>query len=323
MKKEFLKNYFLQAESRMKDFHHDNGDGYDDDGYDDDGYDDDGYDDDGYDDDGYDDDGFDDDGFEDEGYDDDGYDDDGFDDDGYEHARGRKRRKKKGKKNRNKRVAAGVGTAAAVVATGGAAAGIVAARKRKKNKQRQQKTAPMNQLPISKSYQLSIVNSLGTPQTVSIFNSRKNRTAANFGNPVGVTITYLRPNFDYVSLLADTEQMDLKIGLIRIDSTNTAQLNTPVQWQRITSDGRICGDAVDNFQNLYQNLTTSVQAPADFKLTGNTELLYPLLNGVTVSMFLFPSHLVNAGRLLSGKNAVMGFTDPYLGGVQKVKLVGQ
>jgi len=306
MKREFLKNYFLQAEARMKQFHHDNGE-MNDEGFDDEGYDDEGYDDEGYDD---------------EGFDDEGFDDEGFDDEGYNNDMGRRHKKHKHHKMGKKGVAAVATTS--VVAGGGGAAAVAARMKKNRHPHHHAKhqRAMHNNLPISKSYQLQITNATGGQATINLFNSSANRTALNFGNPAGVTITYLRPNFEYVQLLTQTEKMDLKIGLIRVDCSNTAQLNTPIQWQRITSDGAIVGDTIDNFQNIYQNLTTSVQAPADFKLTGDTAILYPMLNGVSVNMYLFPSHLVNLGNLLKGGNALVGFTDPYLGGIQKIKLMG-
>jgi hypothetical protein len=57
----------------------------------------------------------------------------------------------------------------------------------------------------SSPYEVLVQNTTGGALTAVIFGSDNNRTAANFGNPVGITITSATPNINYLQQLASSE----------------------------------------------------------------------------------------------------------------------
>lgn len=162
----------------------------------------------------------------------------------------------------------------------------------------------------SRPYIVIVQNASGASQTVNLLNSASNRTAANFGNVAGITITYGYPNQTYGGFLSTTENMPFNLGKLRCEAQALA--NIPTSF--VFTETQYMGDAqttslVPNIA-LNQFYQLAVEVPCDVLVNSTKLLQFVQLDATILTFKLYPAEVASLGRGLEKKKAVKVLDDP-------------
>jgi hypothetical protein len=120
--------------------------------------------------------------------------------------------------------------------------------------------------PTSMPYVFTVTSSDAATQTVVLFGSEVNRTAAYFGNPATIAISYDLLGYfggssnGYAALLARTESQPLVFGRYRMSTSSSAQLAVPLNITDSDPTGKSVTYPVVNYTKLNQYTTTSISS---------------------------------------------------------------
>jgi hypothetical protein len=182
--------------------------------------------------------------------------------------------------------------------------------------------------PTSMPYVFTVTSSDAATQTVVLFGSEVNRTAAYFGNPATIAISYDLLGYfggssnGYAALLARTESQPLVFGRYRMSTSSSAQLAVPLNITDSDPTGKSVTYPVVNYTKLNQYITTAIESECDITIYGGTQLSYSHLAGVSVTWFFWAADVASLTRALEGKGAFKELKRPdtYLN--QTVKFQG-
>jgi hypothetical protein len=171
--------------------------------------------------------------------------------------------------------------------------------------------APQN-LTSPSPYQISIVNSTAGALTAIIFGKNQFLLSTNFGSPVGITITPSQTNISYLELLNQSAEQPFETSLVRIQSTNTAQVTNIVNITTKDANGQECTVPLitQSYFSANQFQAGIIDVPYSMKIDGNTSMAYSILPTTTVILTFFPREKVNPARALTGRNAIKGYQAP-------------
>jgi hypothetical protein len=174
---------------------------------------------------------------------------------------------------------------------------------------------------VSMPYIFQVTNSNpAAAETVVLYGSEKNRTAANFGNSANISILYDFSGFfgggatGYGALLARTESTPVIFGRLRAECTNQTQLSAPLNASDFDPTGKAVTYPVVNFRKLNQFDQFAIETEIDLTVYGGTELSYTHLAGtlapLVVRWFFYPADVASLKRGLVGKNVVKEMRRP-------------
>lgn len=163
-------------------------------------------------------------------------------------------------------------------------------------------------------YEVLVQNTTGGALTAQIFGSDNNRTAANFGNPVGITITSATPNINYLQQLAASENANFEIGMtyIQVVAGSTAVLTATWNLTYLNQDGELVSKplVVKKSPNQFQN--DVLEYYFTFPLGGLTSIAISIPANTTVQYSFYPSATVNPGRQIINAPQVREYAKPTI-----------
>lgn len=166
----------------------------------------------------------------------------------------------------------------------------------------------------SSPYEVRVQNTTPGALTAIIFGSDNNRTAANFGNPVGITITSATPNINYLQQLAASEKSNFEVGMtyIQVEAGSTAVLTATWNLTYLNQDGELVSKplAVKKSPNQFQN--DVIEFYYTFPLGGLTQISVSIPANTTAVYSFYPSATENSGRQLINAPAVREYGKPTI-----------
>jgi len=164
----------------------------------------------------------------------------------------------------------------------------------------------------SSPYQVSITNSTVTPLTATLFGMNQYLLTPNFGSAVGITVVPSQTNVSYLELLQQSASQPFETSLIRIQSTNTAQITQIITITSKDANGQLCQIPLitQSYFSANQFQSGILDVPYAVKIDGNTNLQFTVLGSTTVVMTFFPAEKANISRNLNGQGALQQYASP-------------
>lgn len=161
---------------------------------------------------------------------------------------------------------------------------------------------PRTKAPTPTPYQVSVSNTTGGNLTAVLFGGNEFLQTANFGSAAALVVAPSQTNVTYLQLLNQSMQQPFETSLLRINSTNTAQVTQPITVTSTDANGQTCSTPliVDTYFSANQFQATRVDVPFALTIDGNTNIASVILAGATVIYTFFPAEKVNPTRALRG-----------------------
>ncbi len=171
--------------------------------------------------------------------------------------------------------------------------------------------APAVQLKQPAPYQVSVVNSTAGTLTAILFGRNIYELTTNFGSAVGITVTPAS-SIPYIQLLNQSASQPFETSLIRIQSTNTAQVTQVINIVSSDANGQSVNIPLYTTSYFSANQFQSgiVDVPYTLKIDGNTYISFSVLANTTVIFDFFPMNKVNQARNLNGNTALQNYATP-------------
>lgn len=172
--------------------------------------------------------------------------------------------------------------------------------------------APVRRSPSP--YQISIVNSTAGALNAVIFGKNIYLLSTNFGSAVGITITPSQSTVSYLQLLQQSGDQPFETSLIRIQSTNTAQITNIINITSTDANGQQCTIPLitQSYFSANQYQSGILDVPYNLKVDGNTYLTYSVFANTTVVMTFFPANKANPARMLAGASTLQKYGVPQV-----------
>jgi len=152
-------------------------------------------------------------------------------------------------------------------------------------------------------YQISVQNTTGGVLTVTLFGKNKYLQTVNYGSGIGLIVTPSQANVSYIQLLNQSAEQPFETSLIRVQSTNAAQVTQILTVESTDANGQTCTVPVitQSYFSANQFQAGIVDVPYAVTIDGNTNIQSPVLANTTVIYTLFPAEKVNPSRALRGR----------------------
>jgi hypothetical protein len=153
-------------------------------------------------------------------------------------------------------------------------------------------------------YQISVANTTAGTLTVVLFGLNQYLLSTNFGSAVGLTVTPSQSNITYIMLLQQSAAQPFETSLIRVQSSNAAQVTQILTVQSTDANGQTCTVPVitQSYFSANQFQSGIVDVPYAVTIDGNTNITSQVLANTTVIYTFFPAEKVNAARALRGRS---------------------
>ena len=174
----------------------------------------------------------------------------------------------------------------------------------------------------SEPYEIEVINANLVTTNATIFNSYVNRTAANFGNPVGITINSATPNITYGGLLAQTEHKNFECGMTYIEIVAGSTAGLTATWSLTTADGSGELQTVPKRpkKDPRQQQNDVLEFYNTFKINGYTNIVIPIPASTTIRYSFYPSATVDSGRKLGNVHEIKDYKSPKISQPQPITL---
>ncbi len=161
-------------------------------------------------------------------------------------------------------------------------------------------------------YQVSVVNSTAGTLTAVLFGMNQYLLTTNFGSAVGITVTPSQTNVSYLELLQQSASQPFETSLIRIQSTNTAQITQILTITSKDANGQLCQIPVitQSYFSANQFQSGILDVPFALRIDGNTNLQFSVLANTTVVLTFFPKEKVNQSRQLNKQGSLQPYAMP-------------
>jgi hypothetical protein len=171
--------------------------------------------------------------------------------------------------------------------------------------------------PIRRSpspYQLLITNTTPNPLEAIIFGKNIYLLSPNFGSSVGITLTPSQAGVSYLQVLQQSGDQPFETSLIRVQSTNTAQITQIINITSTDANGQKCTIPLitQSYFSANQFQAGIIDIPYNLKVDGNTYLTYTVLGNTTVVMTFFPAEKANVSRMLAGASTLQKYGAPQV-----------
>lgn len=174
----------------------------------------------------------------------------------------------------------------------------------------------------SEPYEIEVINANLVTTNATVFNSYVNRTAGNFGNPVGITVNSATPNVTYQGLLAQTEHKNFECGMIYIEivAGSTAGLTATMSLTTLDASGEANTRPLRPKKDPRQQQNDVLEFYHTFKINGYTNLVIPIPASTTIRYSFYPSATVDSGRKLGNVHEVKDYKGPRISQPQPITL---
>jgi hypothetical protein len=139
--------------------------------------------------------------------------------------------------------------------------------------------------------QLIIVNKGVKAQTVSLFNKNKHSHKDNFGNHEDIEISCANKEQDYIQLLNQISDRRVRTSLLRIQSTNTAQITQILGLYSSDANGANVSIPLitQSYFSANQFQSGILDIPIDLVIDNDFEIKATVLASTTWILSIFPS----------------------------------
>jgi hypothetical protein len=170
--------------------------------------------------------------------------------------------------------------------------------------------APLRRSPSP--YQIAITNSTSTPLGAIIFGKNIYLLSPNYGSAPGLVVTPSQANVSYLQLLLQSGDQPFETSLIRIQSTNSAQITQIIDITSTDANGQRCTIPLitQSYFSANQFQAGILDIPYSLKVDGNTYLSYSVLGNTTVVLTFFPAEKANISRTLAGASPLQKYGTP-------------
>jgi hypothetical protein len=174
----------------------------------------------------------------------------------------------------------------------------------------------------SEPYELEVANANLVTTNATVFNSYVNRTAANNGNPVGITVSSATTNVTYNGLLGQTEHKNFECGMIYIEvvSGSTAGLTATMSLTTLDADGESHTRQLRPKKDPRQQQNDVLEFYNTFKINGFTNIVIPIPATTTMRYSFYPSATVDSGRKLGNVHEIKDYKGPKISQPQQISL---
>jgi len=161
-------------------------------------------------------------------------------------------------------------------------------------------------------YQVNVSNTTGSNLTVTLFGYNTFLLTTNFGSSVGVTVTPAQVNISYLELLSQSASQPFETSLIRVQTSNAAQLTQILTVTSKDANGQLCQIPIitQSYFSANQFQSTILDIPYPVKIDGNTNISFTILANTTATYTFFPSEKVNNTRILGGGSELQTYAPP-------------
>lgn len=161
-------------------------------------------------------------------------------------------------------------------------------------------------------YQLSITNSTAGTLNCVLFGSNQYLLTANYGSAVGISVVPSQSNVSYLEVLQQSASQPFETSLIRIQSSNTAQITQILTVTQKDANGQQVTIPVitQSYFSANQFQAGILDVPYRLLVDANTNVTFPVLATTTVVMTFFPAAKFNAVRSLMGGQNIKGYGAP-------------
>jgi hypothetical protein len=118
----------------------------------------------------------------------------------------------------------------------------------------------------------------------------------------------------YLQLLNQSAAQPFETSLLRIQSTNTAQITQIILITSTDANGQQCSIPLitQSYFSANQFQSGILDIPYNLKVDSNTFLTYSVLGSTTVIMTFFPAEKSNIARMLGGRSALQNYGVPQV-----------
>lgn len=171
---------------------------------------------------------------------------------------------------------------------------------------------------LSDPYVIQYANTTPGDLTAVLFGYNDYFNVANFGNPVGITITNLQTGTiaGYGRLLAQSNSKNFKIGKWRFQSANSAQLQQTLQLTHVDGNGKqyITPLNLSIMRDAYQQQNDILDVTKVLTIDGNTYITFTLKALATLVVSMFPVAILSGKAKLNGGQTLNQAKAPRLSG---------
>ncbi len=166
----------------------------------------------------------------------------------------------------------------------------------------------------SRPYEIQVANANLAATTAVLFGAHANRTAANFGNAVGITITSSTGGISYAQMLASSENKPFEVGMTYIQVVSGSNAALTASWSLTTgnSDGEQNTVPLTPKKNPMQNQADVLEFYNTFKLNGYCQISVILPASTVVNYSFYPSATVDPGRKLGNMAETREYAAPKI-----------
>lgn len=161
-------------------------------------------------------------------------------------------------------------------------------------------------------YQVNVTNTTAGSLTVVLFGMNTYLLSNNFGSDTGVTVEPAQVNVSYLELLQQSSTQPFETSLIRIQTSQAAQLTQILTVVSKDANGQLCQIPVitQSYFSANQFQSTILDVPYNVKIDGNTYITFSILGNTTATYTFFPAEKINAARVLGGGSGLQQYSPP-------------
>lgn len=173
-----------------------------------------------------------------------------------------------------------------------------------------QRFSPTDSAP----YEFQVANSNTTATSFTMFNSYKARTASNYGNVSGITITSAITGVTYDELLAQSESKNFECGMTYMQVVTGSNSAMTATWSLVTknADGNFTTASISPKKSPMQQQSDVLEFPRVFKIDGYTGITLTMPASTTVQYSFYPSATAAIGRSLGNVPVVLDYGKPTI-----------
>jgi hypothetical protein len=179
--------------------------------------------------------------------------------------------------------------------------------------------AHKNGVTTSDPYVVRVANANLVDTNATLFGSWDNRTAANFGNPAGITITCTN-GISYGFLLGMTEDKAFKIGKIYIEAITGSNSVVTAVLSTVTKDGNGNIDTRPKYPKKDPNQQQAglLEFYSSWNINGGVSWTVTIPASTTVEYTIYPMETINVARALNGGSPKANYADAPIGKAQRI-----
>lgn len=166
---------------------------------------------------------------------------------------------------------------------------------------------------------INISNSTTVDQSSVVFlnaNKAGNASAPAFGNNAAISITLDNGDVTYAEFLQDIKSSPFKVGMIYLQSSNTAQPFKSLTITHRESNGRIIQTPVSPRLDPMQQQSGVTVVKYQFPVNAFTAISTTILASATLTASLYPAEQIDVARSLTGQSVAKAYSRPNLSQLQ-------